>query len=45
MRQLEPGDLADNMPERVRPFIAVGRRVGRAADPDAIEHEKERAHR
>ena len=33
------------MPERIRAFVAVTRGVRRAADADAIENQKQRAHR
>src|SRR5205085_4545547 len=45
MRQPQLGHFLQNMPERVRPFIAIARCVRRAADTDAIENQNQGAHR
>src|SRR5205085_6699359 len=42
--QPQLGNFLQNMPERVRPFIAIARCVRRATDADAIENQNQGAH-
>ena len=42
MRHIEPHVIAD-MAQRIGPCIAKGRRVGRAADAEAVENEQDGA--